>query len=125
MIDSVHLKRLLLVTAALLLVSAGAVAALGAPAIAGGLVLGWVLGAAPFISWSWIVTRALLTRRGRLLAVLLLALKLAVYSGALYLCVTRAIVSPVGVFAGMTGVALILILGCVWHAPPAPAKETP
>ena len=123
MIDGRHLKRLLLVAAVLLLVSAGLAVALGAPlSFAGGLVLGFLLGAVPFLSWSWIVSRALGSKRGRVLTVVILALKLALYSGALYLGVTRKLVSPVGVMIGMTGAAFILVLGSLWTST-APAKE--
>jgi hypothetical protein len=123
MIDSRHLKRLLLGAAVLLLVSAGLAVALGAPgAFAGGLILGFLLGAVPFLSWSWIVARAMGSTRGRILAVVILALKLALYSGALYLGVTREMVSPVGVMVGMTGAASVLVLGSLWTSA-APAKE--
>jgi|SRR6185295_4498598 len=123
MIDSRHLKRLLLGAAVLLLVSAGVTLAAGVPvSFAGGLALGYVLGAAPFASWSWIVSRAVGSRRGRILAVVLLAVKLAFYAGALYLGITRALVSPVGVMIGMTTVALALVLGTLWTAT-SPAKE--
>jgi hypothetical protein len=123
MIDAAQLKRLLLLAALLLLVAAGASVALGAPvSFAGGLGLGYVLGAAPVASWTWIVHRALATSRGKMLAVVLLIVKLAFYSSALYLGVMRALVSPVGVFAGMLGVLLVLIVGVLWKTS-APAKE--
>src|SRR5688572_14587143 len=123
MIDSRHLKRLLLGAAVLLLLSAGVAAAAGAPvAFAGGLVLGFLLGAVPFLSWTWIVSRAVGSKRGRVLAVVLLVGKLAFYSGALYLGVTRELVSPVGVMVGMTVVAFTLVLGSLWASAP-PAKE--
>jgi len=123
MIDSRHLKRLLLGAAVLLLVSAGVAVALGAPlSFSGGLVLGFLLGAVPFLSWTWIVSRALGSKRGRVLAVAILAVKLAFYSGALYLGVTREIVSPVGVMVGMTAVAFVLVLGSLWTSSP-PMKE--
>src|SRR5437870_13803519 len=98
MIDSAHLKRLLLLAALLLLLSAGASVAFGAPlSFAGGLALGCILGAAPVASWAWVVHRALGSRRGRLVAVVLLMVKMAAYAGALYLGVTRNVVSPAGV----------------------------
>ena len=123
MIDGRHLKRLLLGAAVLLLVSAGLAVALGAPvSFAGGLALGFLLGAVPFLSWSWIVARALGSKRGRILAVVLLALKLALYAGALYLGVTRELVNPVGVMVGMTVAAFVLVLGSLWTSM-APAKE--
>jgi hypothetical protein len=123
MIDSAQLKRSLLLAALLLLGSAGASLAFGASlSFAGGLALGYVLGAMPVASWSWVVHRALGSRRGRLLAVVLLFVKMAVYAGALYVGVTRNVVSPVGVFVGMTGVAFVLVLGVLWKGT-APAKE--
>jgi len=123
MIDSTHLKRLLLGAAVLLLVGAGVALALGSPlSFAGGLGLGFILGAAPFVSWTWIVARATASKKGRALAVVILAAKLAFYAGALYLGIIRAMVSPVGVMIGMTGVAFILLLGGLW-ARTAPAKE--
>jgi hypothetical protein len=123
MIDGAQLKRLLLIAALLLLVVAGASVAFGAPlSFAGGLALGYILGAAPVASWAWIVHRALASRRGKVLAVVLLVVKLAFYSGALYLGVLRQLVSPVGVFAGMLGVLLVLIVGVLWKSSD-PAKE--
>jgi hypothetical protein len=123
MIDSAQLKRLLLGAAALLLVSAVASVALGAPlSFAGGLALGYVLAATPVASWSWIVHRALASRRGRVLAVVLLMVKLAFYAGALYVGVARQLVNPVGVLVGMLAVAAILVVGLLWKGC-APAKE--
>jgi hypothetical protein len=123
MIDSAQLKRSLLLAALLLLGSAGAAVAFGAPlAFAGGLALGFFLGATPVASWAWIVRRALGSPRGKILAVVLLFVKMAVYAGALYLGVTREIVSPVGVLVGMTGVAFVFVLGALWKGT-APAKE--
>jgi hypothetical protein len=123
MIDSRHLKRLLLGAAVLLLVAAAGTLAAGVPVtFAGGLALGYLLGAAPFASWSWIVSRAVGSRRGKLLAVVLLIVKLAFYAGALYLGISRALVSPLGVMIGMTAVAFALVLGSLWTAA-SPAKE--
>lgn len=123
MIDSRHLKRLLLGAAVLLLVSAGVTLAAGVPvSFAGGLALGYILGAAPFASWSWIVSRAVGSKRGKILAVVLLVVKMAFYAGALYLGISRAMVSPIGVMIGMTSVALALVLGSLWTAA-SPAKE--
>src|SRR6185295_18245130 len=122
MIDSAQLKRLLLGAAVLLLVAAAASVALGASlAFAGGLALGFLLGALPFATWTWVMKRAISSKRGPALVVALLFLKLAVYSGTLYVCVTRNLVNPVGVLSGMTGVAFLLILGVLWGGP-APAK---
>jgi len=123
MIDGAQLKRLLLVAAALLLLAAAASLAAGAGlGFAAGLALGYVLGATPVATWAWIVHRALASKRGKILAVVLLLVKMAFYAGALYLGVTRELVSPVGVFAGMLGVLLVLIVGVLWKTS-APAKE--
>jgi hypothetical protein len=94
---------------------------LGQPAQEG-LGLGYVLGATPVASWSWIIQRALGSKRGRVLAVVLRLVKLAFYAGALYLCVTREIVNPVGVLVGMLAVAAVLVIGVLWKGC-APAKE--
>jgi hypothetical protein len=105
-----------------LLLAAAASLLAGAASLAAGLGLGYVLGATPVVTWSWIVQRALASNRGKILAVVLLIVKMAFYSGALYLGVTRELVSPVGVFAGMLGVLLVLIVGVLWKTS-APAKE--
>jgi hypothetical protein len=123
MIDSAQLKRSLLLAALLLLGSAGAALAFGAPlSFAGGIALGFVLGATPVASWAWVVRRALGSRRGIALAVGLLFVKMALYAGVLYVCVTRNVVNPVGVLVGMTSVAFVLVLGALWKGT-APAKE--
>jgi hypothetical protein len=111
MIDSALLKRLLLLAAALFALSAAGLLIAGLPAFAGGLGLGYVLGALPFASWAWIATRGFESKRNRVLAAVLMFGKLGVYSGALYLCVTRNLVNPVGVLVGVTGVAFIVIVG--------------
>jgi hypothetical protein len=123
MIDSGHLKRLLLGAAVLLLVSAGVALALGAPIpLLLGLGIGYILGAAPFLTWTWIMTRATASKAGRVLAVALLVGKIAFYAGVLYVGLVRAKADPVGVMIGMTGVAFTLVLGGLW-ARSAPAKE--
>lgn len=120
MIDSVRLKRLLGVAAALsLLASAGAIIA-GAAPLAGGFGLGFVLGALPFASWAWVFSRGPAGARSRVLAVVLLATKMAIYAGALYLFVTTRLVSPIGVLIGITAVVATVSIGVL--LPPAPAK---
>jgi hypothetical protein len=112
MIDCGLLRRLLAISAILVLLSAAAVLTLGrSPALAGGLVLGLVLGATPFVSWGWVASRGLSDARRRRIAVLLIAGKLAFYAGALYLLVTRAVVHPVGVLIGLTAVVGTLCAG--------------
>ena len=122
MIDSALLRRLLLIAAALLVIAAGACVLSGAPRVAGGLGLGFLLGAAPFASWSWVLSRAMNSKRGRALAAVLMILKFGAYAGAMYLLITRDLVNPVGVLAGMLGVGAVLLVGVLWGAP-APAKE--
>ena len=123
MIDGVYLKRLLLATAALLIISGGAALAMGASvAFLGGLALGYGMGALPFASWTWILSRALGSRRGRMLSLLLLAGKLALYSAALYVGVIRLKADPVGILIGMTAVVFALVGGSLWR-PASAAKE--
>lgn len=121
MIDRARLKRLLLVAGVLFFITAGSALLAGFPKLGGGLALGFVLGALPFASWAWIATRGLRSPRARALAVVLLAVKMALYSGALYLFVTRELVHPVGVLVGITGVVAVVSVGAL--LPPAPAKE--
>jgi hypothetical protein len=121
MIDSARLKRLLLLAAVLFFLSAGVGALAGFRPLAGGLLLGFGLGAAPFASWSWIVSRGMKSSRARALVVVLLAVKLALYAGALYLFVTRKLVDPIGVAIGMTGVIATVAIGALLL--PAPGKE--
>jgi hypothetical protein len=112
MIDHRLLRRLLLLSGALLLISTGAALAIWrSPALAGGLALGAVLGAAPFASWAWIASRGLATRASRILAAVLVLGKLAAYSGALYLLVTKSLVEPVGIFIGLTAVVAVFTVG--------------
>jgi hypothetical protein len=120
MIDSVRLRRLLLIAAVLFLVASGVALVAGSVPLAGGLLLGFILGAAPFASWAWIAARGLRSTRARALAVALLAAKLALYAGALYLFVTKNLVNPIGVMAGVTGVVALVSIGALLA--PAPAK---
>jgi hypothetical protein len=108
MIDSARVRRLLTLAAALfsLAVPAGL---LHSTALAGGLLLGFALGAAPFASWAWILSRAMRSRRARLLAAVLVILKLALYAGAMALFVRHA--HPVGILAGLGGVLAIVLAG--------------
>jgi hypothetical protein len=122
MIDSARLKRLLLLAAVLFFPASGIALLAGSTGLAGGLLLGFGLGAAPFASWSWIAARGMKTARARALAIVLLVTKLGLYAGALYLFVTRKLVNPVGVFAGITGVVAILGVGALLA--PEPSKET-
>jgi hypothetical protein len=121
MIDSASLRRLLLLAAVLFLVASGVALVAGSAPLAGGLLLGFILGAAPFASWAWIAARGLKSTRARALAVVLLVAKLGLYAGALYLFVTRNLVRPVGVMVGITGVVVVVSIGALLR--PAPAKE--
>ncbi len=112
MIHGPLLGRLLLLSGAMLAVSAGATLASGIDhSLAWGLAMGFALGAAPFASWTWIVSRGLSTRRRRIAAVLLVLAKLGAYSGALYLLVGRGVVNAACVLAGMTAVVLTICVG--------------
>jgi len=123
MIDNALLKRLLIVAAALLVVSTGIILSLGVPlSFAGGMGLGFLLGALPIASWAWIAPRILLGR-SKALAVVLLFLKMGFYAAALYFCVYRNLVSPVGILVGMTGVGTVVILGILLKNPAPAPKE--
>jgi len=124
MINGTLLRRLLSLSGALLVLACGAALAVGrSPALAGGLALGFGLGAAPFASWAWIASRGLATRRNRIIAALIVLAKLGVYSGALYLLVTREVVNPVGVLGGLTGVVLVVCVGALLGGASTRPKE--
>jgi hypothetical protein len=123
MMDGRLFKRLLGGAGALHVGAAAAAFLLGKTDIALGLLLGFVLGAIPFASWAWIAQRGLSTARNQVLVVLLLAGKLAVYSGLLYLLVTKEIANPFAVMIGITAVVGILCVGYLLQtAPKEPAK---
>jgi len=124
MIDGARIRRSLIVAALFSVAAAGAALLLGQPAgVAGGLLLGAVLGAVPFASWAWLAARGFASRRARVLAVVLLAGKLGLYGGVLFLLVTRPVVSPVAVMIGITITSFISIAGALVGAPAAGAKE--
>jgi hypothetical protein len=122
MIDSRLLRKLLTLSGALLSLAAVLAAALGHLPFAGGLLLGFVLGALPVVSWAWLAARGLQTRRARALAVVLTVAKLALYPALLFVLVTRPVVNPVAVFAGITGVVAVLSIGALL-GPGAVPKE--
>jgi hypothetical protein len=90
--------------------------------LAGGLVLGALLGAAPFLSWGFILSRGFSERRHRVLAALLGVGKLALYAGLLYYFVTRSLASPLGVMIGMTGEIGIILVGSLLGVPGRPRE---
>ena len=121
MIDRSLVQRLLLASLALLLLMAsGSFAIWNSFAIPGGLALGFLLGALPLASWTWIAGR-LFAGRGRVLAVLLLSAKLPLYAGILF--VTRTLVHPAAVMVGITAVVLVAACGALLGGA-APAKGT-
>lgn len=122
MIDHALVLRGLGASLVLVLISA-TTAWLGwqAPAVAGGLLLGFALGAIPFASWAWIASRGLSSRRTRILTIFLAVAKLALYSGLLYLLITHEIVNPVAVMIGLTAVVFV-VTGGTLIADPARAK---
>lgn len=121
MIDRALLRRLLAIAAAILAVATGASwAAWGTWAVPGGLAVGFALGAIPFLSWSWILSRGLGSGKARAFAVAVLAGKLLLYAGLLYLFVTRNLVHPAGVVAGITLVVAVFSIGSIrasWARP--------
>lgn len=121
MMDARLLKRLLAVSAVLTAVAAAFCIALGFRAVAGGLAVGWVLGAVPPASWAWIASRGFASKRNRILAAVLVLGKLFFYSAVLFLVVTRPLVDPVAVFAGVTGVVAVLTIGSLLQG--GPVKE--
>lgn len=115
MIDNRLLRRLLCISTLLVGAAAGACALLGAGFFALGLLLGLLLGSIPIASWAWIATRGMASKRNRILAVVMVVAKLGVYSGLLYLLVTRELASPVGTMVGITAVVAVLSIGSlVW-----------
>lgn len=123
MIDGTLLRRLLVLSGSLLILSSGVVLLVGgSPATAGGLALGFGLGMAPFASWAWVASRGLSSRRNRILAVLLVAGKLGLYGGLLYLLVAREVVDALGVLTGITAVTLLISIGAL-VAPSTRPKE--
>lgn len=111
MIDNRLLARLLATAALLLILAAGVCFALGHVPFALGLLLGLLLGSIPVASWAWIVTRGMASRGNRILAILLVFVKLGVYAGLLYLLVTREVASPVATLVGITAVVAVLTIG--------------
>ena len=123
MMDGRLLKKLLAGAGVLHLIAAGIALAVGRGDVALGLGLGYVLGAVPFASWAWIATRGLSSSRARVLTVLLLIGKLGLYSGLLFLFVTRQIANPVAVMIGITAVVGIFCVGTLLQTTPKePAK---
>ena len=123
MIDRAILSRLTLVTAVLFLPVAGlAYAIWRSLPVVGGLATGFVLGLIPFLSWAWIAARGLATSGTRALTVLLLAAKLGLYAGVLYLSVTRGVVDPVGVLVGITLVVFTFTAGTLASSRPGEAR---
>lgn len=116
-------KVFLLVSLLLLLASAGvALGVWGDARFACGLALGFVLGLVPFVTWAWILRHGLETRRGRVLALLLVFVKLALYAGALYLFISGNWANPIGVFAGITGVVAVFCVGTLLGTSPRPKE---
>lgn len=117
MIDSRLLRKLLTLSGALCAAAAFVCLLLGQLPFAGGLLLGFALGALPAITWAWVMGRTLATRRGRIWAVVVSVAKLVVYPAVLYGLVTRPVVSAVAVFAGITAVVAVLAIGSLLGAP--------
>lgn len=122
MIDSGRIARLLAASALLTaLLAAGAGFYWKSAALAGGIGVGLVLGAAPFASWAWIASRVMRGVRTRAMAIFLIVSKLGLYSLTLWLTVSKNLVDPVGIFVGLSAVVFVLIGGSLL-APPAPGE---
>lgn len=122
MIDSGRIARLLAASALLTaLLAAGAGILWKSAALASGLGVGFLLGAAPFASWAWIASRVMRGVRTRALAAFLIVTKLGLYSLTLWLTVSKKLVDPAGILAGMSAVVFVLIGGSLL-APPAPKE---
>lgn len=109
MIDRALIKRLFGFAGILLLFFIGVTVIADSPKMAGGLVVGFALGAFPFLSWASLLS----ARIPRIRHVLLLVLKLLIYGSVLYLSVTQKWVSPIGVFVGMTAAIFAATLGTI------------
>lgn len=103
--------RLLGIAALLSVLSAGSVFPVGGGAWTGGILLGAFLGAGPFASWAWVVTRGLESRRNKIIAAVIVASKFGVYTVAILFLVRNGLVSTLAVTAGMTGTLAILLVG--------------
>lgn len=124
MIDRTAIRRLTLVSALLFGVVAAFTAAVWrSPALTGGVAVGFVMGLAPFLSWAWLAQGGFESVRRRILALVLVAGKLAFYSGVLYLTVTRELVTPAGVLAGLTVTVFSFAVGSLMVNNRGPAKE--
>jgi len=107
MIDRKTIALLSLTSLLLALCGAPLVWILHSSAMAVGVVLGAVVGVAPFLSWAWILRQG----RPRLLASLFFLAKFALYGAAFYLLVTRGLASPFGVFLGLTAAIVVQLVG--------------
>lgn len=123
MINRAMLLRLSIIAAVVCVVATGAALALSGSAMAGGVVLGGLLGAIPFLSWTYIAGAMEGSNRRKALAVLLLLGKMLLYSGALYVFVARPIVNPVGVMVGIFVVVFTFITGSLMAPKPAEVRS--
>ncbi len=114
MIDRAILLKLTLVAVIVCTMAAGAALAVWGRAAAGGVAVGAALGLVPFLSWSFIASAIAASPRRRLLAVLLLIAKGALYAAVLYVTVTRKLVDPVGVTAGIGLASFTFIAGTLF-----------
>jgi len=109
MIDRTAIVKLALVPAIVCLAGTGVAAWVRSVDFAAGILLGGSLGLAPFLSWAWLMGN--LHRRAVVFGVL--AGKLALYGGVLYLLVTREVVSAFGVFLGITAVLFLYTIAAM------------
>ena len=119
MIDRAALTRLSLVAAVVCAVAAAVAFAIGGGKAAGGVAIGAVMGLIPFLSWTYIARAVEASPRHRLLAALLLIGKMGLYAVILYFTVSKHVVEPAGLMAGIGLVTLTFVTGTLL----APKKE--
>jgi FtsH-binding integral membrane protein len=117
MIDSAKIAKLLGAAALLCALGAAGAAAAFGPREAGGVILGFALGAAPFASWAWLASRLAKGRPVKALGAVLAILKLGLYAGALWIFVSRQGFHPAGIFGGLTAVVATVCVGGLLAAP--------
>jgi hypothetical protein len=123
MIDRGRLHRLTMIATAACAVGAGTAAVGWNRAAAGGVILGGALAVVPFLSWAYIAAWLEGSPKRKALAALLLIGKMGLYSAALYVFVTRPVVHPAGVMAGLTLVIFTYLTGAL--VAPKPAEVQP
>jgi F0F1-type ATP synthase assembly protein I len=121
MIDGAAIRRLTVASAIVLVLAASFCFALWPPKVAIGLLAGGAIGLIPFLSWALLARCFAGTAGARALGLVALVAKLGLYAALFYALVTRELVNPAGVMAGITLVAFTFALGAL--AVPQRARE--